>query len=236
MPKPPDPVVAGPHETKPAIHNPRIVGTTPGRPFLFLIPATGEGSLTYSAEDLPAGLALDEHTGIISGSLAAAGKTAVRVTINGSAGSASSILTIVGGEHRLALTPPMGWNSWNVWGDKVDAAKVRAAADAMVSSGLARHGFEYINIDDTWESQRDASGEIHGNKKFGDMKALADYVHSKGLKLGIYSSPGPTTWPAFPPASATKSKTPRPTAPGASIISNTIGARAKATIAAPLTP
>jgi len=198
LPKQPEPIVAGPHEAKPAIHNPRIVGATPGRPFLFLIPATGDGSLAYSAENLPAGLTLDEHTGIISGSLASAGKTAVRVTVKGAAGSASSILTIVGGEHQLTLTPPMGWNSWNVWGDKVDAAKVRAAADAMVSSGLARHGFEYVNIDDTWESQRDASGEIHGNKKFGDMKALANYVHSKGLKLGIYSSPGPTTCAGFP--------------------------------------
>ncbi len=198
LPKPPVPIVGGPHEAKPAIHNPRIVGATPGRPFLFLIPATGDGSLTYSAENLPAGLALDEHTGIISGSLAAAGRTAVRVSVKGSAGSTSSILTIVGGEHKLALTPPMGWNSWNVWGEKVDAAKVRAAADAMVSSGLARHGFQYVNIDDTWESNRDAHGELHGNEKFGDMKALADYVHSKGLKLGVYSSPGPTTCANFP--------------------------------------
>jgi alpha-galactosidase len=99
----------------------------------------------------------------------------------------------VGGTRRLALTPPMGWNSWNVWAGAVDAEKVRAAADWMVKSGLAAHGYQYINIDDTWEAGRDSSGEIQTNQKFGDMRALADYVHSKGLKLGIYSSPGPQT-------------------------------------------
>jgi alpha-galactosidase len=95
--------------------------------------------------------------------------------------------------RRLALTPPMGWNSWNVWAGDVDAEKVRAAADWMVKSGLAAHGFQYINIDDTWEAGRDSNGEIQTNQKFGDMAALAQYVHAKGLKLGIYSSPGPKT-------------------------------------------
>ena len=93
----------------------------------------------------------------------------------------------------LAATPPMGWNSWNHFAAKVDDATIRAQADAMVSSGLAAAGYRYINIDDTWEGERDAAGVIHPNSKFPDMKALADYVHSKGLKLGIYSSPGPKT-------------------------------------------
>jgi alpha-galactosidase len=94
---------------------------------------------------------------------------------------------------RIAATPPMGWNSWNHFAAKIDDATVRAQADAMVSSGLRDAGYRYINIDDTWEGQRDASGAIHPNAKFPDMKALADYVHSRGLKLGIYSSPGPKT-------------------------------------------
>ena len=107
--------------------------------------------------------------------------------------SVSATFTIVGGDRKLALTPPMGWNSWNVWGPSVDAQKVRSAADWMVKSGLAAHGYQYINIDDGWAGARDANGEIHANEKFNDMKALADYVHGKGLKLGIYSSPGPKT-------------------------------------------
>lgn len=93
----------------------------------------------------------------------------------------------------VASTPPMGWNSWNHFAEKIDDATVRAQADAMVSSGMRAAGYVYINIDDTWEGERDAQGVIHTNSKFPDMKTLADYVHGKGLKLGIYSSPGPKT-------------------------------------------
>jgi alpha-galactosidase len=92
-----------------------------------------------------------------------------------------------------APAPPMGWNSWNHFAAKIDDATVRAQADAMVASGMRDAGYRYINIDDTWEGQRDPAGVIHPNAKFPDMKALAAYVHSKGLKLGIYSSPGPKT-------------------------------------------
>lgn len=95
--------------------------------------------------------------------------------------------------NNLALTPPMGWNSWNHFADKVNDSIVRSAADALVSSGLASAGYTFINIDDCWEGHRDSEGNIVPNKKFPNMKALADYVHSKGLKLGIYSSPGPVT-------------------------------------------
>jgi len=93
----------------------------------------------------------------------------------------------------VAQTPPMGWNSWNHFAEKVTDADVRAAADALVSSGMRDAGYIYVNIDDTWEGKRDANGVIQTNEKFPDMKALADYVHSKKLKLGIYSSPGPKT-------------------------------------------
>jgi alpha-galactosidase len=97
-------------------------------------------------------------------------------------------------DSTLAATPPMGWNSWNHFAGKVTDADVRAAADALVSTGMRDAGYIYVNIDDTWEAKtRDAQGNIRTNEKFPDMKALADYVHSKGLKLGIYSSPGPYT-------------------------------------------
>ena len=95
--------------------------------------------------------------------------------------------------NGLARTPPMGWNSWNKFAGRVDDAAVRAMADAMASNGMKEAGYQYINIDDTWEAGRDAQGNITTNKKFPDMKALADYVHNKGLKIGIYSSPGPNT-------------------------------------------
>ncbi|MGN6593571.1 MAG: glycoside hydrolase family 27 protein [Terriglobales bacterium] len=95
--------------------------------------------------------------------------------------------------NGLALTPPMGWNSWNHFAGKVTDAEIRQTADRLVASGMAAAGYVYVNIDDTWEGERDAAGNIQPNAKFPDMKALADYVHSKGLKLGIYSSPGPKT-------------------------------------------
>jgi len=95
--------------------------------------------------------------------------------------------------NGLAKTPPMGWNSWNLFAGRIDDKTVREMADALVTSGMRDAGYVYLNIDDTWEGDRDASGVIHSNNKFPDMKALADYVHSKGLKFGIYSSPGPYT-------------------------------------------
>jgi alpha-galactosidase len=100
-------------------------------------------------------------------------------------------------EQNLAPTPPMGWNSWNHFAEKIDARTVRAEADAMVASGMKDAGFLYINIDDTWEGKRDDKGVIHPNRKFRDMKALTAYVHSKGLKIGLYSSPGPKTCAGF---------------------------------------
>jgi alpha-galactosidase len=92
----------------------------------------------------------------------------------------------------------MGWNSWNLFGDRIDDQTVRSIADAMVSSGMRDAGYVYVNIDDTWEGVRDANGNLTSNHKFPDMKALADYVHSKGLKIGIYSSPGPRTCASYP--------------------------------------
>ena len=102
-----------------------------------------------------------------------------------------------GQQPVVAATPPMGWNSWNHFAGKVDDAAVRSAADAMVASGMRDAGYTYANIDDTWEAGRDASGNIQTNSKFPDMKALADYVHARGLKIGIYSSPGAKTCARF---------------------------------------
>ena len=96
-------------------------------------------------------------------------------------------------DNGLVRTPPMGWNSWNKFAGKITDADVRTMADAMVTSGMSKAGYNYINIDDTWELGRDAAGNITTNTKFPNMKALADYVHSKGLKIGIYSGPGPKT-------------------------------------------
>lgn len=96
-------------------------------------------------------------------------------------------------DNGLARTPPMGWNSWYKFTERIDDATVRSMADAMVASGMRDAGYTYINIDDCWAGPRDAHGNITGNLKFPIMKGLADYVHSKGLKIGLYSGPGPAT-------------------------------------------
>jgi len=101
------------------------------------------------------------------------------------------------GPEPSALTPPMGWNSWNYFARKVTDKDIRDSADQIVASGMKDAGYIYVNIDDTWEGERDANGVLHTNDKFPDMKALADYVHSKGLKIGIYSGPGSKTCGGF---------------------------------------
>jgi alpha-galactosidase len=177
---------------RPRINGARVFGVRPGNPFLFKIPATGTPPLIYAVENLPEGLAVDPGTGIIQGVLPSKGTYQVTFKVSNDLGTDERPFKIICGD-TIALTPPMGWNSWNAFGCSVNEEDVRAAADAMVSSGLINHGWTYINIDDCWEAGRDAEGRILSNDKFPDMKALADYVHSKGLKIGLYSSPGPKT-------------------------------------------
>ena len=183
----------------PRINGPAVVGARPGRPFLHLVPASGARPMRFAATGLPPGLTLGTETGIVAGRAAKAGTYAVSFTATNDHGSATRKVDVVIGE-RIALTPPLGWNSWNAWGLAVDEAKVLAAARAFREKGLTDHGWQYVNIDDGWEIKGDAGapkrnpdGTIIVNEKFPDMKRLGDAVHALGLKLGIYSSPGPLT-------------------------------------------
>ena len=97
------------------------------------------------------------------------------------------------GQVKTAATPMMGWNSWNHFAEHVTDADVRSAADMLVSTGMRDAGYIYVNVDDTWQGKRDAQGLLHPNERFPDMKALGEYIHSKGLKFGIYSGPGAKT-------------------------------------------
>ena len=175
------------------VNGPKIFGARPGSPFMYSIPASGRRPMTFDVEGLPAGLSVDKETGIITGKVYRAGDYPVVLKASNALNTDTKEFTIKIGE-TIALTPPLGWNSWNVWGLSVDDSKVRNAADMMKASGLANFGWTYINIDDGWESaERNARGEIGSNEKFPDMNALTEYVHSQGLKAGIYSSPGPLT-------------------------------------------
>lgn len=111
-------------------------------------------------------------------------------------GSCERDLRIVIGD-KIALTPPLGWNSWNCWARDVTQEQVLSSARAMVEKGLDRHGWTYINIDDGWQGRRGGKyNAIQPNVKFPDMKALADEIHGMGLKIGIYSSPWVGTYAA----------------------------------------
>jgi alpha-galactosidase len=181
----------------PRITGARIFGVRPGNPFLFTITATGKRPLKLAADGLPAGLALDAATGRITGKLAEPGEHRVTLRVENAAGKASRELRIVCGD-RLALTPPMGWNSWNAGGPHISEEKVRANAEAMVKSGLVDHGWQYINIDDAWQGARGGKyNGIQANEKFGDMAKLASDIHGMGLKMGIYSTPWVTSYATF---------------------------------------
>lgn len=186
-------ILTPPAPTSPRINYPRVHGASAGKPFLFRVPVSGKRPIKFSTNGLPTGLKLDENTGIISGKTDKIGSYDVKITAENNDGKDEQNIQLSIG-HKLALTPPMGWNSWNCWGLSVTQEQVKAAADAFVESGLADHGWTYINIDDGWEAEeRTSDGELLPNEKFPDMKALADGIHASGLKLGIYSSPGPTT-------------------------------------------
>jgi alpha-galactosidase len=111
-----------------------------------------------------------------------------------------------GGSTILAATPPMGWNSWNTFGcDNLNETVIKGTADAMVSSGMAAVGYQFVNLDDCWMNGRDASGNIQWNmSKFPSGSGIVDYVHGKGLKIGLYSTPNTSTCSAV---FGTKSKT-----------------------------
>lgn len=189
---------------KPRINGASVFGIRPGSPFQFRIAATGDRPMSFSAHGLPSGLQIDPKSGIITGKLSKAGTFIVSLSAKNAKGRAEKKLRIVCGD-RIALTPPMGWNSWNCFAGEVSADKVKRAAEAMIKSGLINHGWTYINIDDFWQNHRDSkdqtlrgklrdeAGNIVPNARFGDMKTLTDYVHNLGLKIGIYSSPGPWT-------------------------------------------
>jgi alpha-galactosidase len=176
----------------PKVNGPDVYGARPGNPFLYLIPASGQKPFVYSAKGLPNGLKLDAKTGIISGAVNQKGNYPVTLTVKNNLGTGTKNFTIKIGD-LIGLTPALGWNSWNAFGLAVNDERVRVAAQTMIDK-LSAHGWNYINIDDGWEAEnRSVSGEIVTNQKFPDMKATTDFVHSLGLKMGIYSSPGPRT-------------------------------------------
>lgn len=209
-------VLTPPEGTAPRINGADIWGVRPGRPVLFRVATSGARPLTFAAKGLPDGVTLDDK-GVLRGvAPAAPGNYDIEVTAANAHGTATRTIRLAVGD-TIALTPPMGWNSWNTLCYRLTADKAKAAAKAMDESGLADHGWAYVNLDDWWEMNnsdsprvqarkddfggredvigpaRDAAGRILPNRSFPDMKDLTGYIHSLGLKAGLYSSPGPLT-------------------------------------------
>ena len=209
-------ILTPPEKAAPRINGADIWGVRPGHPVIFRVATTGKRPIRFTAKNLPAGVVLDEK-GVLRGTAPQKpGNYDIEVTAANAAGTATRTIRLAVGD-TIALTPPMGWNSWNTLCYRLTADKAKAAAKAMDDSGLADHGWSYINLDDWWEMNnsgtprvemrkqdfggredvigpaRDAAGKIIPNRSFPDMKGLTDYIHSLGLKAGLYSSPGPLT-------------------------------------------
>ena len=196
----------------PRINGPTVYGARPGHPFLYRIPAQGERPMTFSVSGLPAGLQLDAQTGIIQGTTPTRGAHVVTLRATNRHGQDRRTFKIVSGD-TLSLTPQMGWNHWYAHYNRITDAMMREAADILIASGMADVGYEFVNIDDCWMNAeadakrqpdplrlgpfRDEHGTLLPNKHFPDMKGLADYIHAKGLKAGLYTSPGPKTCAGF---------------------------------------
>ncbi len=182
----------------PNINSPEIFGVRPEHPFLYTIAATGVRPMVFSASELPEELTLDAKTGIITGKITSTKEKSYLVTLRAENeyGKAEQLLEIVVGEE-ICLTPPLGWNSWNCWGNRVTQANVEASAQAMYDKGLVNYGWSYVNIDDAWQDDT-RGGEFRAimpdPEKFPDMKGMCDRIHAMGMKVGIYSTPWVTTY------------------------------------------
>ncbi|HEX7505371.1 MAG TPA: putative Ig domain-containing protein, partial [Polyangia bacterium] len=178
----------------PRILGATVIGATPGSPFLHTISATGQAPLTFAATGLPSGLTIDASSGTISGTTPAAASYPINVSVTNSSGSATATLTLTAGS-TLALTPPMGWNSYDSFDANVKESDMKAAADAMKTL-LQPYGWNTVVIDYRWydpEDVIDANGRYLPSKSkypsatgSDGFKSVASYVHSRGLSFGIH--------------------------------------------------
>ncbi|WP_114781882.1 putative Ig domain-containing protein [Botryobacter ruber] len=175
---------------EPRINGPKVFGVRPNHPIVFTIPASGERPMTFSAKKLPKGVKLDPKTGWLSGAIAAPGTYVVQLEAKNASGKVSRDFKIIVGED-IALTPPMGWNHYNIYGTRITQEQVLTQAKAMAGTGLINYGWTYLNIDDGWQGKRGGKhfAILPDSTRFPDMQAMVDEVHGMGLKIGTYSTP-----------------------------------------------
>ena len=178
---------------RPRLTGAAVFGVRPGNPIVFSVTATGDRPMRFSATGLPEGVSIDSGTGELTGRIARPGEYDVQLNAKNEKGEARRTLRLVVGE-AIALTPPMGWNSWNSFAWNVTQAQVEGAAK-IVHDKLRDHGWLYVNVDDTWQGKRGGPfNAIQPNRKFPDIQGMVDRIHSLGLKAGIYSSPWMETY------------------------------------------
>ena len=205
-------ILTPPEKLEPQINGADIWGVRPGHPVIFRVATSGERPMRFSAKGLPDGVTLDAAKGVLRGvAPQRKGDYDIEVTAENAKGRVVRTIRLAVGD-TIALTPPMGWNSWNIWGEDFSEEHARAAAKALDESGLGNHGWSYINLDGAWQMNnskeiknrpelrgpaRDAEGRILPNPSFPGMKDLTDYIHSFGFRAGLYLSPGPTDCGGF---------------------------------------
>lgn len=183
---------------KPQINGATVFGVRPEKPLFFRVAASGVKPISYAAKGLPTGVSIDPESGWITGRAPQkAGNYEITLLASNSKGKTKSKLILNVGE-TICLTPPMGWNSWYVQSEGVSEQAIRDMATAMEEKGLDQFGWTYLNIDDCWMGKRDPQTKaIQANAKFDDMKAMVNFVNSKGFKLGIYSTAWMSTFAGF---------------------------------------
>jgi len=184
---------AAPFAGAPVILTPFLLGATVNKPFLYRIPAIGERPLTFSASGLPEGLALNGQ--ILTGILPEKGEWRVEITVSNAQGTAKKTIRLTCDADNSLRTPLLGFTTWNAFAQAVTQEDMERTAQQLIDTGLADYGYAYVNLDSGW--QKEYGGEfdaIQPNEKFPDMKAMYDFIHSLGLRGGIYSTPMRTAW------------------------------------------
>lgn len=184
---------AAPFSGAPHLTVPSLLGATLGKPFLYRIPALGERPMTFSVSGLPEGIALDGQ--ILTGVAAEKGEWTVEITARNARGSAKKRIRLTCDEDNSLRTPLLGFTTWNAFAHDVSQEDVQRTARQLVDMGIADYGYAYVNLDSGW--QKEYGGEfdaIQPNPKFPDMKGMYGFIHSLGLRGGIYSTPMKTAW------------------------------------------
>ena len=185
--------IARPFEGAPSINMPSILGASRGKPILFRVAVTGKRPMEYSAHGLPKGLTLENN--ILQGTVECDGEYRFTLCAKNSLGEAKREITLEIKDQNVLVTPLLGYTSWNAFAQHVTQKDIEGIAEKMVSLGISEYGYSYVNTDSGWQGEYGGKYDaIMPNYKFPDMKKMTNFIHSLGLKCGIYSTPMLTAW------------------------------------------